>query len=306
MKTAEQYINETAELFIENHTLHNEMIDVTGMYGPQATDLVIEYVRALTGVRWGAPTQHARDWLTLQGIRNWFDEVQPHELRYGDIVVMHGFDTSDFGTVGIYVDHVHVRDQSFGTRRSDDMTALEVFCQTPHKPGTVRLDYLSTLGGWRYRFATPISQTLPSERNTTHGLWTPQSGEPHPLREIFLKDTPGEKRAVLGEFMVNTQSEKTAGEECIEEFDKWVAQNVKRGPVMSCTFHSDCAKGIDRVNLDDVAHAGDVIVWDSHIPSMFGHVAVVRPKRAGWLRRISNWLGITREELEAVRQEPKE
>ncbi|AMM44525.1 hypothetical protein BARRETLEMON_63 [Arthrobacter phage BarretLemon] len=295
MKTAEQYINETAELFIENHTLHNEMIDVTGMYGPQATDLVIEYVRALTGVRWGAPTQHARDWLTLQGIRNWFDEVQPHELRYGDIVVMHGFDTSDFGTVGIYVDHVHVRDQSFGTRRSDDMTALEVFCQTPHKPGTVRLDYLSTLGGWRYKFATPISQTLPSERNTTHGLWTPQSDEPHPLREIFLKGTPGEKRAVLGEFMVNTQSEKTAGEECVQAYDEWVKE-------LGLTSHVYSSKD----NLDDVAHAGDVIVWDSSAQNNFGHVAVVRPKRVGLLRRISNWLGITRTELEAVRQEPKE
>lgn len=301
MKTTEQYINETAELFIENHTLHNEMIDVTGMYGPQATDLVIEYVRALTGVRWGAPTQHARDWLTLQGIRNWFDEVQPHELRYGDIVVLHGFDTSDFGTVGIFIGSEHI-----SAPRTDDITVVGVFCQNPHAPKIVKLDYLSTLGGWRYRFATPISQTLPSERNMTHGLWTPQSDEPHPLREIFLKDTPGEKRAVLGDFMVNTQSEKTAGEECVEEYDKWVAQNIKRGPVMSCTFHVNCATGEERVNLDDAAQPGDVIVWDSHIPSMFGHVAVVRPKRAGWLRRISNWLGITREELEAVRQEPKE
>ncbi|ASR78093.1 hypothetical protein SEA_TIMINATOR_64 [Arthrobacter phage Timinator] len=287
--TTNGYVISTANSMLDDIT---RPVDITGQYGPQSVDLIIYYVRELTGVKWAGPTQHARDLMHAPGLRIWFDAVEPADLQYGDIVVLHGFDTSDFGTTGVFM-------QWFSDKH------VEIFGQTPHNPQKHLMLRESIVGGLRYKYVGPLDKTNILHKPRTLDIWTPASGEPSPLRDALLKDTPAEKRAVLGEFMVNSNP-KTAGEECVEEYDKWVAQNIKRGPVMSCTFHANCATGEERVNLDDAAQPGDVIVWDSHIPSMFGHVAVVRPKRAGWLRRISNWLGITREELEAVRQEPKE
>ncbi|QED11803.1 hypothetical protein SEA_BOSSLADY_65 [Arthrobacter phage BossLady] len=269
-------------------------VDITGQYGPQSVDLIIYYVRELTGVKWAGPTQHARDLMHAPGLRIWFDAVDPDSARYGDIVVLHGFDTSDFGTTGVFL-------QDFTE------THFEIFSQTPHYPQANLMLRESIVGVLRYKYVGPINKTnVLHEPYSIDRLWTPGSDEPHPLREAFLKDTPGEKRAVLGEFMTTGES-RTAGEECVEEYDKWVAKHLKRGPVMSCSFHVDCAKGIERVNLDELNQPGDIIVWDSDVANAYGHVAIVQNAPAPWWRRLTNWLGITRPKtMVAVQQNWKE
>ncbi|QED11176.1 hypothetical protein SEA_ZARTROSA_64 [Arthrobacter phage Zartrosa] len=287
--TTNGYVTQTVNSMLGDLT---RPVDITGQYGPQSVDLIIYYVRELTGVKWAGPTQHARDLMIAPGLRIWFDAVDPDSARYGDIVVLHGFDTSDFGTTGVY----------FG----GDSIMIRVFSQTPGDPRVMQFRRESIVGVLRYKYVGPINKAnVLHEPYSVDRLWTPDSDEPSPLREQLLKDTPGEKRAVLGEFMTTGES-KTAGEECVEEYDKWVAKHLKRGPVMSCSFHVDCAKGIERVNLDELNQPGDIIVWDSDAASSCGHIAIVQPKRVGLLRRITDWLGLTTQQMVSVRQEPKE
>ncbi|ALY10331.1 hypothetical protein SONNY_63 [Arthrobacter phage Sonny] len=279
--TTNGYVTQTVNSMLGDLT---RPVDINGQYGPQSVDLIIYYVRELTGVKWAGPTQHARDLMIAPGLRIWFDAVDPDSARYGDIVVLHGFDTSDFGATGVY----------FG----GDSIMIRVFSQTPGDPRVMQFRRESIVGVLRYKYVGPINKTnVLHEPYSIDRLWTPDSDEPSPLREELLKDTPGEKRAVLGEFMT---SGKTPGEECVEEYDKWVKQqgmpewNVMQG-----------------VNLDNVTQPGDVIVWDSEALSQYGHVAMVQPAPAPWWRRLTNWLGLTRPEMVAVQQdwrdwEPKE
>ncbi|QOP66305.1 hydrolase [Arthrobacter phage Pippa] len=275
--TTNGYVTSTVNSMLGDLT---RPVDITGQYGPQSVDLIIYYVRELTGVKWAGPTQHARDLMIAPGLRIWFDAVDPDSARYGDIVVLHGFDTSDFGTAGVY----------FGG--ADNM--IRVFSQTPGDPRVMQFRRESIVGVLRYKYVGPINKTnVLHEPYSIDRLWTPDSSEPSPLREELLKDTPGEKRAVLGEFMT---SGKTAGEECVEEYDKWVKQqgipewNVMQG-----------------VNLDNVNQPGDIIVWDSDAVNSYGHVAMVQNAPAPWWRRITNWLGITRPQaMVAVQQKQEE
>ncbi|ASR80617.1 hypothetical protein SEA_JORDAN_64 [Arthrobacter phage Jordan] len=294
--TTNGYVTQTVNSMLGDLT---RPVDINGQYGPQSVDLIIYYVRELTDVKWAGPTQHARDLMIAPGLRIWFDAVDPDSARYGDIVVLHGFDTSDFGTTGVY----------FG----GDSIMIRVFSQTPGDPRVMQFRRESIVGVLRYKYVGPINKTnVLHEPYSIDRLWTPDSDEPSPLREELLKDTPGEKRAVLGEFMVNTQSEKTAGEECIEEYDKFVAKLAERSRKRE-RFDQGVDAELRRAqpNLDDVSQPGDVIVWDSDALSRYGHVAMVQPAPAPWWRRLTNWLGLTRPEMVAVQQdwrdwEPKE
>ncbi|QIQ62876.1 endolysin [Arthrobacter phage JKerns] len=270
--TTNGYVTQTVNSMLGDLT---RPVDITGQYGPQSVDLIIYYVRELTGVKWAGPTQHARDLMIAPGLRIWFDAVDPDSARYGDIVVLHGFDTSDFGTTGVY----------FG----GDSIMIRVFSQTPGDPRVMQFRRESIVGVLRYKYVGPINKTnVLHEPYSIDRLWTPDSDEPRPLREALLKDTPAEKRAVLGEFMTTGES-KTAGEECVEAYDKWVAQ--QRG-----------------INLDELNQPGDIIVWDSDALSQYGHTAIVYEPPAPWWQRVTNWLGITRPKqyLVVQDQEPKE
>ncbi|QDH48554.1 hypothetical protein SEA_GREKAYCON_64 [Arthrobacter phage Grekaycon] len=281
-------------------------VDITGQYGPQSVDLIIHYVRELTGVKWAGPTQHARDLMIAPGLRIWFDAVDPDSARYGDIVVLHGFDTSDFGTTGVFL-------QDFTE------THFEIFSQTPHYPQANLMLRESIVGVLRYKYVGPINKTnVLHEPYSIDRLWTPGNDEPHPLREAFLKDTPAEKRAVLGEFMVKDDEELTDGEWCVKQYDKYAADVlddfVKRGERESArraalwgfkpgVVESDTVQP----NLDELNQPGDIIVWDSDVANAYGHIAIVQNAPAPWWRRLTNWLGITRPQtMVAVQQKQEE
>ncbi|ASR84735.1 hypothetical protein FDI26_gp62 [Arthrobacter phage Beans] len=283
-------------------------VDITGIYGPQSVDLMIYYVRELTGLQWAGPAQHARDLMVAPGLRIWFDAVEPDALEYGDIVVLHGFDTSDFGTTGVMYED------------APGPELVYVFTQTPMKPSVQTFRRESIVGGLRYKYSGPVSPVNrlaePYELDeavpmscTIHSdciagivrdageypiygarkldIWTPASGEPSPLREALLKDTPAEKRATLGDFMVKDDEGLTDGEECVKALNEWLERRgLTRGDAVRFT-----------------AQPGDVIMWDSDALSAYGHIAVVQNAPAPWWRRLTNWLGLTVAETVTIRQE---
>ncbi|ALF01272.1 hypothetical protein FDH47_gp61 [Arthrobacter phage Brent] len=306
-----QYVISTADSLLDDL---REMVDITGIYGPQSVDLMIYYVRELTGLKWAGPTQHARDLMIAPGLRIWFDAVEPDKLEYGDIVVLHGFDTSDFGTTGVMY--------------GDSPELVYVFTQTPMKPSVQTFRRESVVGGLRYKYAGPVSPVnrlaepyeldeavpmscsihsdciagTPREERKLN-IWTPASDEPSPLRDALLKDTPAEKRATLGDFMVKDDEGLTDGEECVKALNDWLERRgLARGDLWRFTPNTVEVKSVD-YNLDEIAHVGDVILWDSDAVSQYGHVAIVQNAPAPWWRRVTNWLGITRPELITVRQE---
>ncbi|ASR80769.1 hypothetical protein SEA_SHADE_64 [Arthrobacter phage Shade] len=299
--TTNGYVTQTVNSMLGDLT---RPVDINGQYGPQSVDLIIYYVRELTGVKWAGPTQHARDLMIAPGLRIWFDAVDPDSARYGDIVVLHGFDTSDFGTTGVY----------FG----GDSIMIRVFSQTPGDPRVMQFRRESIVGVLRYKYVGPINKTnVLHEPYSVDRLWTPDSDEPSPLREQLLEGQP-QKRAVLGEFMTTGES-KTAGEECVKAYDKWAASVLDADDIMThVKRESDRRAALwsfepgviepDTVqpNLDELNQPGDIIVWDSDAASSYGHIAIVQPKRVGLLRRITDWLGLTTQQMVSVRQEPKE
>ncbi|ASR80692.1 hypothetical protein FDI41_gp62 [Arthrobacter phage Piccoletto] len=298
-----QYVISTADSLQDDLT---KPVDITGQYGPQSVDLMIYYVRELTGLQWAGPAQHARDLMIAPGLRIWFDAVEPDALEYGDIVVLHGFDTSDFGTTGVMY--------------GDSPELVYVFTQTPMNPSVQTFRRESIVGGLRYKYSGPVSPVNrlaePYELDeavpmscTIHSdcvagivrdageypiygsrkldIWTPASGEPSPLRDALLKDTPAEKRATLGDFMVKDNEELTDGEECVKAMDDWLERRgLARGDAVRFT-----------------AQPGDVIMWDSDALNAYGHIAIVQNAPAPWWRRLTNWLGLTVAETVTIRQE---
>ncbi|QNJ59630.1 hypothetical protein SEA_KING2_60 [Arthrobacter phage King2] len=307
-----QHVINTADSLLDDL---REMVDITGIYGPQSVDLMIYYVRELTGLKWAGPTQHARDLMIAPGLRIWFDAVEPDKLEYGDIVVLHGFDTSDFGTTGVM----------YGDSHSPEL--VYVFTQTPMKPSVQTFRRESVIGGLRYKYAgtvdpvnrlaepyeldeaVPMSCSIHSDciagtprEERKLNIWTPASDEPSPLREALLKDTPAEKRATLGDFMVKDEEGLTDGEECVKLLNEWLE---RRG-----LTRSDAVRFIAQPRESEQtpgewsnAEPGDVIMWDSDAVSQYGHIAIVQNAPAPWWRRLTNWLGLTVAETVTIRQE---
>ena len=54
----------------------------------------------------------------------------------------------------------------------------------------------------------------------------------------------------------------------------------------------------------DTAEAEGVTRFIEWLPR-YGHVAIVKPKRVGLLRRITDWLGLTTQQMESISQKPR-
>jgi hypothetical protein len=142
----------------------NAPVDLTGTYGPQSTDLITLYIRDLLGeIDWQWTIGAAKYAIDSPRLREHFNLIAPDELRFGDIVCLYGTETSEFGTVGVFLrDH-----------RNGD---VEVFTQTPFNPSRRRFMRRAVQGGLRYKRNTPAltSQLVPAalaEPRATLAAW---------------------------------------------------------------------------------------------------------------------------------------
>jgi hypothetical protein len=136
----------------------NAPVDLTGTYGPQSTDLITLYIRDLLGeIDWQWTIGAAKYALDSPRLREHFNLINPDDdLRFGDIVVLYGPDTSEVGTVGVFLRYTRWQE-------------IEVFTQTPFAPSKHRFKRTSALGGLRYKRNTPA---------LTSALVPPASAEP--------------------------------------------------------------------------------------------------------------------------------
>ncbi|QWY81972.1 endolysin [Arthrobacter phage Sicarius2] len=210
------YIMKTLMEFMYEHK-DAQQIDLTGVYGPQSTDLATLYISELIGNKWQWGGGHARDLLQLGNLRQWFMEVTPGQLRPGDVVALLGADTSAFGTVGIFLGF------------SPDGTQARVFTQTPMQPTTTLFDAASLLGGLRYVFDAQWSSLNVSERQQRRELHTTTPAEPQLIGSKAAALThPAEPRATLASWMMIADDDSHYGRECVKAYDEYAARHASK------------------------------------------------------------------------------
>ncbi|WNM67309.1 hypothetical protein SEA_WYBORN_66 [Arthrobacter phage Wyborn] len=210
------YIMKTLMDFMREHK-DAKQIDLTGYYGPQSTDLAALYISQLIGNEWQWGGGHARELLQLGNLRQWFMEVAPGQLRPGDVVAVLGFDTSEYGTVGIFLGF------------SPDSTQARVFTQTPMQPTVALFDTESVLGGLRYLFDARWAGLNVSERQQHRVLLTTTPAEPQLYGSKAAAAThPAEPRATLASWMMIASDDSDYGRECVKAYDEYAARHASK------------------------------------------------------------------------------
>ncbi|UGL61951.1 endolysin [Arthrobacter phage EastWest] len=273
-QTSDYYAERVAFDFVGDHegsfvTTHESY------YGPQSTQIVEAYVTQLAGMRWHWREKHAKDLLDVGRPLAWFREITDiAELRLGDIVALHGHDTSEFGTVGIF----------FG---QDDKEFVQVFTQNPFKSKLAVFSKKSFVAALRYRLEGTLAQALRTDSSVE--TWLAKRGQALDLR------TPEQR-----------QIDEQAARECVKAYDNY-ADSVF-GPALKRARLADwmpddsvkvgdeyvAANGktlrcVNVTSSDEEIRPGDIAVFESDPANPYGHVEVV-PPRKHWLKRFWHWL----------------
>jgi hypothetical protein len=142
-KTANHRVR--ALLFFDS--VAGQSLDIDGAYGAQSPDLIVAYIRWLTGTDWAWPNlPYAYQIIDHEPMEAMFDRIAPYDAyQLGDIGVFKGFGVSQFGTVGIMM-----RDQ-LQDRHLPRM--VTVFTQNPGPAKQTYLSSHSISGFWRLKEA---------------------------------------------------------------------------------------------------------------------------------------------------------